>query len=96
MECKKGTKNDQDKPKYGLLPPTALDDVAKVLTFGSKKYGKDNWKYVDDAISRYFDASQRHLWSYKRGEIVDPESGLPHLAHAIASLLFILEIDRSK
>jgi hypothetical protein len=28
-----------------------------------------------------------------RGEAIDPESGLPHLAHALTSLAFLVECD---
>lgn len=36
----KGLKCDQDKPRYDLLPPKAIDELAKVLTFGAKKYSR--------------------------------------------------------
>jgi hypothetical protein len=88
-----GLKYDGGKPEYGLLPPVSLDEIAKVLTVGAKKYSRDNWRYVDDAPRRYFDALQRHVWAWKRGEHLDPETGLPHLAHAGCCLMFLLELD---
>ena len=39
---KGGRKFDGDKLQYGLLPPLALRDVVKVLTFGAQKYEPDN------------------------------------------------------
>ncbi len=87
-----GRKFDLDKPEYGLIPPQCLDEVARVLTVGAKKYERDNWRYVEDGPRRYFDAAQRHLWAYKRGEILDPETGLSHLAHAVCSLMFIYDV----
>ena len=33
-----GIKYDSKKPDYSLIPPHALDDVAKVLTYGAQKY----------------------------------------------------------
>lgn len=86
-----GIKYDTDKPDYSLIPPFALNDVVKVLTFGAKKYDRDNWKLLDDLNDRYFAAAQRHMWQLKRGEIFDEESGIHHAAHAIACLMFILE-----
>lgn len=86
-----GIKYDNGKPEYGLLPPFALEEVAKVLTFGAQKYDRENWKKLDELERRYFDAAQRHLWAIKRGEDRDPESGLHHLAHAATCLLFLLE-----
>jgi hypothetical protein len=87
-----GRKFDSEKPEYGLLPPLCLDEVARVLTAGAKKYDRDNWKYVEDGPRRYFDAAQRHLWAYKRGENLDPETGMSHIAHAICSLMFIYDV----
>lgn len=86
-----GVKHDADKPMYNLIPAHALDEVAKVLTFGAKKYSPDNWKHVDNPQERYFAAAQRHLWAVKRNEELDKESGLDHIAHAITCLMFMLE-----
>lgn len=91
-----GVKYDKDKVEYGLLPPYALDMIAEVLTFGARKYERDNWKYVEDGHRRYFDAMMRHLWAWKRGEMNDPETGLNHLAHAGCCLMFLLEKDIMK
>jgi hypothetical protein len=88
-----GRKFDGGKPMFGLLPPKALKATVDVLTFGAQKYEVDNWRYVDDSLRRYFDASQRHLWDWKEGEKYDPESGLHHLAHAICCLMFLYEHD---
>ena len=88
-----GIKYDGEKPDYSLIPPYALDEVVKGLTHGKKKYSRDNWKYVDDAKNRYFAAAQRHQWAIRRGETIDPDSGLHHAALAICSLLFYYELD---
>jgi hypothetical protein len=88
-----GRKFDGGKPQYGLLPPLALRATVDVLTFGAEKYEPDNWKNVPDSKRRYFDAMQRHLWSYKEGEQIDPESGMHHLAHAMCCLMFLYEHD---
>jgi hypothetical protein len=92
-EATKGRKFDGGKLEFGLLPPVALEAVVEVLTFGAQKYERDNWQHVDDAKRRYFDAVQRHMWAWKRGEILDPESGKPHLAHAMCGLMFLYEHD---
>ena len=87
-----GIKYDSNKPEYSLLPPHALEEIVKVLSFGAKKYARDNWRKLDDAERRYFDAAQRHIWAVAKGEDLDPESGLPHEAHALCCLLFILQL----
>ena len=88
-----GRKFDGGKPQYGLLPPLALRATVDVLTFGAEKYEPDNWKFVPDSKRRYFDALQRHLWAYKEGEEIDPESGMHHLARAMCCLMFLYEHD---
>lgn len=89
-----GQKFDKGKPATHLLPPKALLCVAEVLGYGAVKYGEHNWRAVPDARKRYVAATLRHLLTDMTNEQpLDPESGLPHIAHAIASLLFILEID---
>ena len=89
----RGLKFDNNKLEYGLLPPLALEETVKVLTFGAQKYERDNWQCVPDSKRRYFDALQRHLWAWKQGEQIDQESGLPHLAHAMCCLMFLYEHD---
>lgn len=88
-----GRKFDGGKLEYGLLPPLALEETVRVLTFGAQKYERGNWIKVPDSKRRYFDALQRHLWAWKKGEIDDPETGMHHLAHAMCCLMFLYEHD---
>lgn len=89
----KGRKYDGGKLEYGLLPPLALEETVKVLTFGAQKYERDNWQKVPDSKRRYFDAMQRHVWAWKQGEQIDEESGIHHLAHAMCCMMFLYEHD---
>lgn len=84
-----GVKHDGDKPRYDLVPPDALDEIVKVLTFGAAKYEDRNWE-KGVRWGRYFGACMRHLWAYWRGEETDPDSGLSHLAHAGCCVFFLL------
>lgn len=93
---KEGLKLDQEKVRLDLLPFVGVLAVGEVLTYGAKKYAPNNWRKVDDWRARYFAAALRHLVAYGRGEKVDPESGLPHLAHAACSLLFMLEMEQAE
>lgn len=88
-----GRKFDGDKLRYDLIPPLALDEMVKVLTFGAQKYDPDNWQKVPDSKRRYFAAAQRHLWKYQQGEKLDTESGIHHLAHAMCCIYFLYEHD---
>lgn len=77
-----GTKYDEKKPKWHLIPLKVLEDIARVATFGADKYDEDNWKYVQPGPNRYYDALMRHLTDWQDGEHDDPETGFSHLAHA--------------
>jgi len=88
-----GIKYDGEKPKMHLLPPKALIEVAKVLTFGAQKYDEENWRKLDNLQSRYSSGALRHIFAHIDDEEIDPESGLSHLAHAVCCLLFKLEIE---
>jgi len=85
-------KHDSAKPRYDLLPPIAIDLMAQVMTFGAKKYKPEGWRTVDNAIQRYQAALLRHSFAMLRGEVLDPESGLPHAAHAMCCAAFIAEL----
>lgn len=85
-----GVKYDSDKLKWSLLPIAPLRLIIRVLMFGVGKYGLDNWQKVDNPKIRYYDALQRHITAWKDGELLDPESGLSHMAHAGSCVLFII------
>ena len=84
-------KYDTGKPLMALLPPKATLEVARILTYGANKYSIDNWKTTSDSDVRYLSAVLRHIFQHLEGEELDEETGMSHLAHAICSLLFILE-----
>ena len=91
MSKTSGIKYDDGKPEWAYLPWDALELVVLVQDYGAAKYSRNNWRQVEDLENRYLSAALRHIADHARGEIADPESELPHLAHAITSLLFILE-----
>ena len=88
-----GIKYDSEKPKMNLLPPKAIVEISKVLTFGASKYDAENWRKLDDLQNRYTAGALRHIFAHMDGEELDPETNLSHLAHAMCCLLFKLEIE---
>ncbi len=92
MNKPQGMKFDSQKPDYSLLPFGPIDEVVKVLTYGANKYNRFNWQYVER--HRYEAATMRHLSAYFQGEKQDPETGISHLAHAMCSLIFLMEFDK--
>lgn len=87
-----GMKFDTDKPMYNLIPANAIDELAKVLTFGAEKYAPNSWQDVPDGLERYRAAMLRHAFAIQRGEIYDQETGLPHSAHIMCNAAFITEL----
>lgn len=85
-----GMKYDQGKPRMWLLPFISLYEIAKVLTFGAKKYAAHSWQTVPNGEERYTNALLRHLVSINEGEIYDEESGLLHWSHVGCNALFLI------
>lgn len=79
------------KDPLGLVPRSVLHHMARVLRNGAAKYGPWNWRDKPIETLTYVHATMRHLTAYGDGEDTDPESGLPHLAHALASLAVLVD-----
>lgn len=89
-----GIKHDGEKPDMSLLSSIAMTEVAKVMTFGKKKYAAHNWR-GGFVWSRPAAAALRHIFAWLGGEDKDPETGLSHLAHASCCLMFLLEFEQT-
>jgi len=89
-----GVKHDTGKPLIGLISAYAIEEEAKVMTFGAKKYGFHNWRKGLSWI-RVISAVLRHIFAWIRQENFDPETGIHHLAHARCGLAFLLEYSQN-
>jgi hypothetical protein len=87
----KFTKHDAYKSRLDLLPPTATEYVGHVLGHGARKYAPNNWKKCANP-ERYIAAGMRHYVKHLKGEFLDQDSGLPHLAAVATNALFALEL----
>lgn len=90
-------KADAGKVDWSLVPFEALEGMARVLTFGAKKY--DSWNWTTNGgfqWMRVMSSCLRHLFAFMRGEDNDPESGLSHISHAQCNLLFLAYYIRNK
>ncbi|WP_277593623.1 dATP/dGTP diphosphohydrolase domain-containing protein [Pseudomonas chlororaphis] len=76
-----------------LWPVTATALGSLGLLDGMLKYGRSNFRAIGVRASIYYDAASRHLNAWFEGEAVDPDSGLPHLAHALACLAIIVDAE---
>ena len=85
-------KFDATKVRVDLLPIDPMMQVANVFGFGAKKYFANSYRQGETvAWSRTYGSIIRHLFAFWKGEDTDPESGLPHLAHAGTQLFILME-----
>ena len=84
-------KYDQGKPQLDLVPPSIIEAVGIIRTYGTEKYGSpDGWKEVEP--KRYIAALMRHLCAFLRNpKAKDTESGYPHLWHMACNIAFLCE-----
>ncbi len=93
---KVGKKNDflDNKLRWDLLPLGDIEDIVKVYTAGAKKYGDNNWQYLENGYDRYKAAMFRHLVEYERGNIIDPDTNCLHLAQVAWNAIALLHLSK--
>lgn len=83
-----GQRFNSNKPKWSLVPQSALLPMVEVLEFGAKKYSPNNWKKGLD-ILEICESLKRHLDAFMEGEDNDPESNLSHIGHIQCNAMFL-------
>lgn len=87
-------------PMISVIPPTALLYLGMAMKYGaydapkvdgSKGYGPYNWRDQPIEASVYVDALVRHVLRWWDGTDIDPDSGKPELAHAMATLAILAD-----
>lgn len=89
-----GTKYDESKLRFDLIPTRPLEKVAEVYTIGAKKYEDHNWR-KGIKWGRVFGAMMRHAWAWWRGERDDPKDGQHHLASVAWCALTLMEYEET-
>ncbi len=89
-----GTKFDDGKERFDLLPVYPLWEIVRVYDYGVQKYSDNNWR-GGMKWGKLFAACMRHLFKWWMGEKYDNESGLHHLAHAAWQCLALMEYERT-
>lgn len=93
----KAVRHNQDKLRVDLIPTELIEEVAKVFTFGAKKYSPNNWKgFTKEQQDEILGSLLRHILEYQKGNKLDSESGLHHLAHAACNIAFILYFENKE
>lgn len=77
------------KVPMSTVPSQVLMEVGLAMMEGALKYGRHNYRISGVRSSVYYDAAMRHLMAFWECEDIDPDSGLPHLAKAMASLVVL-------
>lgn len=90
-----GVKHDQSKLPLDLLDPAALEGLTAVLQFGANKYAAHNWR-SGFKWTRLIAAMLRHTFAIMRGELIDPESGLPHIDHVGCCWMFLSNMMKTR
>ena len=75
-----GKRFNTTKPRVELLVPEAMEEEAKVWSFGAAKYGDWNWQRGMPWMT-VIGCTLRHTFAIMKGEDIDPESGFLHAAH---------------
>lgn len=78
------------KLRMSLVPASLGRYTAAALGYGEIKYSAHNWRRGGSWTSGY-ESLQRHLDSWREGEDIDAESGLPHLALAAFGIMLLIE-----
>jgi hypothetical protein len=79
------------KPGIEGVPVAPLFMVGEVMRLGIRKYGLTNWRHDPISASVYYNAAMRHIMTWWDGDNNDFESQQPHLAHAVACLLILMD-----
>jgi len=81
------------KPALDAVPPIAVLQLGRAMSDGKAKYGPMNWREKRVTSSVYYNAAMRHLMAWWDGEDLAPDSGVHHLAHAMACLAIVLDAE---
>ena len=71
-------------------------EMARVLAFGAKKYGANNWTQAPEAEARdiYLNALIRHVLAYATGDQHCVKDGQYHLAQIAVNAMFLFYFDK--
>lgn len=79
----------KNKIPMDLITPSMLEGLATGLGLGAKKYGAGN--YISVSIEEFFGSILRHYSAIRKGEIIDPDSGIPHHMLLLSNAAIICE-----
>ena len=81
------------KAPLSCVPMNVVAELGVAMLEGASKYGRHNWREAGVRSSVYFDAAMRHLIAWWEGEDIDPDSGIPHVIKAMATLTVLRDAE---
>lgn len=81
----------ETKPSLRAVPMIAVYEMGKAMLDGMRKYGLFNWRTNAVRSDIYVDAAMRHINAWADGEEVASDSGVHHLAHAMACMAILID-----
>lgn len=82
----------EGKLRYSLSPIDVREEVLKAWEHGCVKHVPGDW-VKGYSWCAYYDKISRHLNAWMKGERIDAESGVHHLAKLIANAEILLAYD---
>ena len=95
IDKQQATRHNKGKLRWSLVDFKSLEDLVKVLEFGAKKYGDDNWK-KGLPTTEICESMLRHTFAFMQGEDNDTESGISHIGHIMCNVMFLAHMIREK
>ncbi len=86
--------SDRKQERFNLVPIAPQRAVARVFANGIKN-GREahDWR-TKLSKQQAYDKTMRHIFDWAEGQSEDADSGESPLAHAIANLMAIMELER--
>jgi hypothetical protein len=81
----KGGSQSDIPVRFDLIDGKALFEMAKVLDYGAKKYGENNWRKIE--IDDHLNHLLMHTYAYLAGDRTDE-----HLSHILCRATFALGV----
>lgn len=108
LSTKGAARLDAGKAQLELISPVAMVGLAKILTFGAKKYAANNWRKGMN-WSRCIGSLKRHLAAFEAGIDLDRDdncegcqrgdclnhTGLYHIDQVLCNAMFLSEYVRT-
>ena len=95
MEINECKRFNEGKSKWSLVDFDSFSFLVDVLEMGMDKYGYDNWK-TGRSFLETWESMVRHCFKWKDISTNDEESGLNHLGHIMANVMFLAFMTKNK